>query len=91
MNKRYIGIDIPLDKKNTDEYVSYLEHKMLDELECQRCIECERVVTDNDVIKFETGDYCCPDCSDKYTRRLEREMCLADSMRQAAEEAYRNR
>jgi len=91
MNKIYAGIDIPLGNKNNDEYISYLEYKMLTELECHRCVECERIVTDNDVIIFVTGDCCCPDCSDKHTRRLDREMDLADSIQQAAEEAYRNR
>lgn len=87
----FIGSDIPLSRKNIDEYVAYLEHKMLTELECQRCVECERMVTDNDVIKFETGDYCCPDCSSKHTRRLEHEFNLLESIQEAAEEAYRNR
>lgn len=86
----FIGSGIPLGRKNTDEYVAYLEHKMLTELECQRCVECERIVTDGDVIKFAT-DYCCPDCSSKHTRRLEREFNLLESMQEAAEEAYRNR
>ena len=89
--KTYIGSDVALGNKNSDEYIAYLEHKMLTQLECYRCIECERVVTDNDVIKFETGDFCCPDCSDKHTRKLEREMDLWDSMQTAAEDAYRNR
>ena len=84
----YIGSDVVLARKNPDEYIAYLEHKMLTQCEGIRCCECERIVTDSDAIRFETGDFSCPDCSEKHTRRLEREQAHWDACKEAANQAY---
>lgn len=84
----YIGSDVVLARKNPDEYIAYLEHKMLTQCEGIRCCECERIVTDSDAIRFETGDFSCPDCSERHTRRLEQEQVWWDSCKEAVNHSY---
>ncbi len=84
----YIGSDVVLARKNPDEYIAYLEHKMLTQCEGIRCCECERIVTDSDAVRFETGDFSCPDCSERHTRRLEQEQVWWDSCKEAVNHAY---
>ena len=84
----YLGSDVVLARKSADEYIAYLEHKMLTQCEAIRCCECERIVTDADVVRFDTGDFTCPDCSNTHTRRLEKEAYWWDSCRAAVNQAY---
>lgn len=84
----YIGSDVVLARKNPDEYIAYLEHKMLTQCEGIRCCECERIVTDADAIRFETGDFSCPDCSERHTRRLEQEQAWWDSYDAGVKHTY---
>ncbi len=71
--KDYMGSDVRLPRKSLDEYIAYLEHMCLEYFDCYRCCECDRMIHDPDSVRFEGGEFTCPDCSEIHTRRLERE------------------